>query len=89
MTQAVDAPRFHHQWQPDVIGYEPFFTSPDGIALLRNEGYTFMLRTLYPNAPPDTAHTRGAAETILVDPHTGLRRGANDLRSPDSAALGW
>jgi gamma-glutamyltranspeptidase / glutathione hydrolase len=89
VTQAVDAPRFHHQWQPDVIGYEPFFTSPDSIALLRNEGYTFTLRTLYPNAPPDTAHTWGDAETILVDPHTGLRRGANDLRSPDSAAVGW
>jgi gamma-glutamyltranspeptidase/glutathione hydrolase len=89
VTQAVDAPRFHHQWQPDVIGYEPFFTSPDSIALLRNEGYTFTLRTLYPNAPPDTAHTWGDAETILVDPRTGLRRGANDLRSPDSAAVGW
>jgi gamma-glutamyltranspeptidase / glutathione hydrolase len=89
VTQAVDAPRFHHQWQPDVIGYEPFFTSPDSISMLRNEGYTFTLRTLYPNAPPDTAHTWGDAETILVDPRTGLRRGANDLRSPDLTAVGW
>jgi gamma-glutamyltranspeptidase / glutathione hydrolase len=89
VTQAVDAPRFHHQWQPDVIGYEPFFTSPDSMALLRNEGYTFTLRTLYPNAPATTAHTWGDAETILVDPQTGLPLGANDLRSPDSAAVGW
>jgi hypothetical protein len=89
VTQAVDAPRFHHQWQPDVIGYEPFFTSPDSMAVLRNEGYTFMLRMLYPNAPAATAHTWGYAETILVDPHTGLPQGANDLRSPDSAAVGW
>ncbi len=89
VTQAVDAPRFHHQWQPDVIGHEPFFTSPDSLAVLRNEGYTFTLRTLYPNAPVATGHTWGDAETILVDPQTGLAQGANDLRSPDSAAVGW
>jgi gamma-glutamyltranspeptidase/glutathione hydrolase len=89
VTQAVDAPRFHHQWQPDVIGYEPFFTSPDTLALLRGDGYTFTLRTLYPNAPESTAHTWGDAETIEVDPKTGLRLGANDPRSPDSAAVGW
>jgi gamma-glutamyltranspeptidase / glutathione hydrolase len=89
VTQAVDEPRFHHQWQPDVIGYEPLFASPDSIALLKNEGYHFTLRTLYPNAPESTAHTWGDAETILADPVTGLRLGANDLRSPDSAAVGW
>jgi gamma-glutamyltranspeptidase / glutathione hydrolase len=89
VTQAVDAPRFHHQWQPDVIGYEPFFTSPDTLALLRGDGYTFTLRTLYPNAPESTAHTWGDAETIEIDPKTGLRLGANDPRSPDSAAVGW
>ncbi|MEJ1960623.1 MAG: gamma-glutamyltransferase [Gammaproteobacteria bacterium] len=38
VTQAVDAPRFHHQWQPDVIDYEPFFTSPDSVALLKRRG---------------------------------------------------
>ena len=35
------------------------------------------------------ARTWGDAETLLVDPKTGLRLGANDLRSPDSAAVGW
>jgi gamma-glutamyltranspeptidase/glutathione hydrolase len=89
VTQAVDAPRFHHQWQPDVIDHEPFFTSPDSDKLLTEEGYTLMMRTLYPNAPEASAGTWGDAETILVDPTTGLRLGANDLRSPDSAAVGW
>ncbi len=89
VTQAVDAPRFHHQWQPDVIGYEPFFTSPDTLALLKGDGYTFALRMLYPNAPESTAHTWGDAETIEIDPRTGKRLGANDPRSPDSAAVGW
>jgi len=89
VTQAVDAPRFHHQWQPDSIDHEPFFTSPDSLEVLTKEGYSLSIRTLYPNAPEDIAHTWGDAETILVDPKTGLRLGANDLRSPDSAAVGW
>jgi gamma-glutamyltranspeptidase / glutathione hydrolase len=89
VTQAVDAPRFHHQWLPDVITHEPFFTSPDSISLLKGEGYALSVRTLYPNAPEVGALTWGDAETILVDPGTGLRLGANDLRSADSAAVGW
>jgi gamma-glutamyltranspeptidase/glutathione hydrolase len=89
VTQAVDAPRFHHQWQPDTITHEPFFTSPDSIALLQSEGYAISLRTVYPNSPEASALTWGDAETILIDPHTGLFLGANDLRSPDSAAVGW
>jgi gamma-glutamyltranspeptidase / glutathione hydrolase len=89
VTQAVDAPRFHHQWQPDSIDHEPFFTSPDSIELLTKEGYSLSTRTLYPNAPEEIAHTWGDAETILIDPKTGLRLGANDLRSPDSGAIGW
>lgn len=88
VSQAVDAPRFHHQWWPDVLNYEPYFTSPDTIALLRTEGYSLRLRTLYPNAPQAT-YTWGDAETIMVDPVTGLLAGANDLRNPDSAAVGW
>jgi gamma-glutamyltranspeptidase/glutathione hydrolase len=41
------------------------------------------------DAPEASARTWGDAETILVDPMTGLRLGANDVRSPDSAAAGW
>ena len=89
VTQAVDAPRFHHQWRPDAIAHEPFFTSPDTLALLTGEGYTVSVRTLYANAPEASALSWGDAETIFVDPQTGLRLGANDLRSPDSAAVGW
>jgi gamma-glutamyltranspeptidase/glutathione hydrolase len=89
VTQAVDAPRFHHQWQPDVISYEPFLTSPDSAALLRAEGHTLESRKLYPNAPEANARSWGDAESIMIDPASGLRLGANDLRSADSAAVGW
>jgi hypothetical protein len=36
--EAVDAPRFHHQWLPDAISIERGF-SPDAIALLRSRGH--------------------------------------------------
>ncbi len=89
VTQAVDTPRFHHQWQPDVINHEPFFTSPDTIALLKNQGHTLATRKLYPNSPEAEARSWGDAESILIDPATKARLGAHDLRSPDSAAVGW
>ena len=88
-TQAVDAPRFHHQWQPDVINYEPFVTSPDTVALLEAKGHTLALRKLYPNSPEAEGRTWGDAETILIDSASKHRFGASDLRSPDSASVGW
>ncbi len=36
--EAVDAPRFHHQWLPDAITVERGF-SPDALALLRARGH--------------------------------------------------
>jgi len=36
--EAVDAPRFHHQWLPDAISVERGF-SPDALALLRSRGH--------------------------------------------------
>jgi gamma-glutamyltranspeptidase / glutathione hydrolase len=89
VTQAVDAPRFHHQWEPDAITHEPFFTSPDSVGILKGEGYTLSVRTVYPNSPEASALSWGDAESILIDPVTGRRLGANDWRSPDSAAVGW
>lgn len=39
VQDAVDAPRFHHQWQPDKITMEPRF-SPDTVRLLEQRGHT-------------------------------------------------
>lgn len=39
VTEAVDAPRIHHQWLPDEIGYEPFGLSADTIANLEAMGH--------------------------------------------------
>lgn len=39
VTEAVDAPRIHHQWLPDEIGYEKFALSADTIARLEAMGH--------------------------------------------------
>ncbi|HWI86316.1 MAG TPA: gamma-glutamyltransferase [Sphingomonas sp.] len=39
LQEAVDAPRIHHQWLPDVIDYERFALSADTIAALKAMGY--------------------------------------------------
>ena len=36
--EAVDAPRLHHQWLPDVLFAEPFAVSPDTQGLARTDG---------------------------------------------------
>ncbi len=38
VADAVDAPRFHHQWMPDVLRLERGF-SPDTVALLKARGH--------------------------------------------------
>lgn len=89
VTRAVDAPRFHHQWMPDTLRYEPYFTSPDTLKQLQAMGHRFAVSRVYANAPEAEGRNMGDAESIMIDPKTSLRLGANDPRSPDSAAVGW
>ena len=37
--EAIDAPRFHHQWLPDEVFVEPMALSPDTRKLLTDMGY--------------------------------------------------
>jgi gamma-glutamyltranspeptidase/glutathione hydrolase len=39
ITEAVDAPRIHHQWLPDEVGYERYGLSADTIARLEAMGH--------------------------------------------------
>ena len=41
IQEAVDAPRIHHQWMPDVTKTEPYALSPDTRKLLEGMGYRF------------------------------------------------
>ncbi|MES2135778.1 MAG: gamma-glutamyltransferase [Pseudomonadota bacterium] len=39
VTEAVEAPRIHHQWLPDEVGYEQFGLSADTVARLAAMGH--------------------------------------------------
>ena len=39
MQDAVDAPRFHHQWLPDTVVFEPEGFSKSTLATLKEKGY--------------------------------------------------
>jgi gamma-glutamyltranspeptidase / glutathione hydrolase len=41
IQEAVDAPRIHHQWMPDVTNLEPRALSPDTLKILEGMGYRF------------------------------------------------
>ena len=91
VTQAVEQPRFHHQWMPDRIVYEPNAFAEEVLTSLKSKGHTVTLTTIYGDDPLRAPYRRywGDAESIMVDPTTGRRLGANDPRSFDSAAVGY
>jgi gamma-glutamyltranspeptidase/glutathione hydrolase len=72
---AVDAPRIHHQWLPDVTYVEADALTPETLAALRGMGHTIQ-----------TGGRQGDGHSIVVDPRTGTAFGANDRRSGDSKA---
>ena len=72
---AVDAPRLHHQWLPDVATFERDAIPDSTAARLRAMGHTVELRG-----------RQGDAHTIIFDARTRTAYGANDRRSSDSKA---
>jgi gamma-glutamyltranspeptidase/glutathione hydrolase len=74
VQEAVDAPRFHHQWLPDLIRYERFGLSPDTRALLEAKGHA--LREVA---------AQGVVQAILYDPAADLLEGGTDRRAPDGS----
>jgi gamma-glutamyltranspeptidase/glutathione hydrolase len=72
VQEAIDTPRFHHQWLPDTIRYEARGLSPDTLSLLEGMGYR-----LSPLAG------QGCVEAIVFDPRENLLEGGSDRRAPD------
>jgi gamma-glutamyltranspeptidase / glutathione hydrolase len=77
IQEAVDAPRFHHQWLPDRIRIEEDGTSPETVTRLEQMGHTVQM-----------GGRQGLANSIMIDARTGERLGAADARNPDSGARG-
>ena len=84
IQEAVNAPRFHNQWMPDVVMVEKWF-SPDTLGLLRQMGYTVQI-----GLPDDgDAPYWSDAECIAIDEKSGERLGATDGRNSNGKAVGY
>jgi gamma-glutamyltranspeptidase/glutathione hydrolase len=86
LSEAVDAPRVHNQWLPDMTYVEPFALSPDTRGILEGMGHHF--------GPPQPANH---VDAILIGaPKLGGKPvgdnrfyGVNDGRRGSGAAVGY
>lgn len=86
VQEAVDAPRFHQQWLPDVTNVETFALSPDTRKILTDMGHNL-------GAPQPANHLAAiivGAPSLGGKPVAGNRfYGANDPRRNTGQALGY
>ena len=75
MQQAVNAPRFHHQWLPDLITFEPNTFDTKTFETLKSKGYLINEKT---------TPVIGKVDAILALPNKILEGGA-DFRGDDKA----
>jgi gamma-glutamyltranspeptidase/glutathione hydrolase len=78
IQEAVDAPRFHHQYLPDKLYLEPGF-DPKVLSALKGMGYSLAVK--------DGHWSNG--ECIAIDPKTRELEGGQDHRSHYGKAAGY
>jgi gamma-glutamyltranspeptidase/glutathione hydrolase len=86
IQEAVDAPRFHQQWQPDSTAAEAYAFSPDTQRMLQDWGHVF-------GDPQPENHLAAiliGSPALAEPPVADLRYyGANDPRRGTGLALGY
>jgi gamma-glutamyltranspeptidase/glutathione hydrolase len=97
--EAVDAPRIHHQWLPDEVYYEQRGVSADSLARLQQMGYKMVEQTPWgaaelimvglPGAAGVSANNSGNDSAVSGKVREGYLYGANDVRRPAGAAIGY
>jgi gamma-glutamyltranspeptidase/glutathione hydrolase len=85
IQSAADAPRFHHQYLPDVLRFEKTFPVPTVDAMQAN-GY--MTHREGESGPKSTG-VWGDSELIAVDPVTGVLTAGQDQRHHFGKASGY
>jgi gamma-glutamyltranspeptidase/glutathione hydrolase len=85
LQEAVNAPRFHNQWLPDVVNVEKWF-SPDTVNTLGKMGYKVQVGL---HDGQDVSPYWSDAECIAIDEKTGERLGATDGRNSHGKAVGY
>ncbi|GAB2770626.1 gamma-glutamyltransferase [Salinimicrobium soli] len=78
MQEAVNAPRFHHQWYPDEVVFEPKLFDKELLDSLRSKGYQVNERN---------SRILGKVDAILRLPNGSLEGGAD--RRGDDTAVGY
>ena len=78
IAEAIEAGRIHHQWLPDITGFEPGTLSPDTIRLYEAKGHRMRERG-----------TQGAAMSVYYDREEGFFLGSADSRRGDGGAAGY
>jgi hypothetical protein len=91
LQDAVDAPRFHHQWLPDTLASEPLALSTDTVAALARMGYHLV--PLQPWGAGNAVEAIGIAPenptlaAVLQFARSGMFYGAADQRAPAGLAI--
>jgi len=85
IQSAADAPRFHHQYLPDILQFEKAFPIPT-IEVLKSRGY-ITRRSAEFDEKSDGVW--GDSELIAIDPTTGTLLGGHDHRHNFGKAAGY
>jgi len=78
IARAIDAPRIHHQWLPNVTRIESGSFSADTLALYEQRNHVVR-----------PTRSIGTAMGVYRDPETGVLSGAADPRAEDGGAVAW
>ena len=78
IKEAVNAPRIHHQWLPDIVYLERFSINSDTLSILEKMGYGFKDRN-------ESYRVLGSVQAILIDQENNTIYGASDERQNGSA----
>jgi len=90
IQEAIDAPRIHHQWLPDVVYTEPYALSPDTVKLLAGMGYEVHGDPSWPVWGQAAGILVGGKNLEEIGKGGGARyNGAIDARAGSGEAVGY